>query len=98
MDSELTVNDSHILLAALACGDGLILKQELLGCPLKSLADLENCRWQKRYRLRPDRGGGSSERELSGPVTGGPLASEPNRSSPATANQRGLYRWSSPRD
>jgi hypothetical protein len=55
------------------------------------------CLWQKRYRIRPSRGGGSSERELSGPVTGDPLAREPNGSSPAASSQRGLHRRSSPR-
>src|ERR1019366_3259358 len=57
----------------------------------------DRCRWQKRYRIRPSRGGGSSERELSGPVTGDPLAREPNGSSPAAASQRALHRRSSPR-
>jgi hypothetical protein len=42
-------------------------------------------------------GGGSSERELSGPVTGDPLAREPNGSSPAAATQRALHRRSGPR-
>ena len=56
------------------------------------------CRWQERYRMRPRRGGGFSEREFSGPVTGDTLASEPNGSPPATANQRGLRRRSNPRD
>src|ERR1035437_823064 len=55
------------------------------------------CRWQKRYRMRPGRRGGSAERELSGPVTGDPLAREPNGSSPAAASQRALHRRSSPR-
>ena len=59
--------------------------------------EMGRCRWQKRYRMRPSRGGGSSERELSGPVTGDPLAREPNGSSPAAASQRALHRRSGPR-
>src|ERR1035438_6721540 len=55
------------------------------------------CRWQKRYRMRPGRGGGVFERELPVPVTGNPLAREPNGSSPAAASQRALHRRSSPR-
>src|ERR1035437_9533959 len=47
--------------------------------------------------MRPGRRGGSAERELSGPVTGDPLAREPNGSSPAAASQRALHRRSSPR-
>ena len=60
--------------------------------------DMANgCRWQKRYRMRPGRRGGSAEWELSGPVTGDPLAREPNGSSPTALNQRGPHRQSSPR-
>ena len=43
------------------------------------------CRWQERYRMSPGKGGGFSERQFSGPVTGGTLASEPNGSGSARA-------------
>jgi hypothetical protein len=42
--------------------------------------------------MRPGRGSGPSERELAGPVTGDPLAWEPEGSSPAASSQRGLHR------
>jgi hypothetical protein len=38
VNPEVSVNDSYILRAAVARGDGLILKQELVGCLFERLS------------------------------------------------------------
>src|ERR1035441_3533581 len=87
----LTINSGGInMLSALY--DGVINSSVNLGA-----AQTWGCRWQKRYRIRPGRGGGSSEQQLSSPVTGDPLAWEPEGASPAASSQHGLHCRSSPR-